>query len=157
MNFIIYNWNCYVNESQKMVLSVGADNGIVLTTLGKAPADTQKWMLEPNFVANASVAAGGFTLRNVAGNQAIYQPVKPGQQLGLGDDPTPYGQAEYCWTVFSVSFDTNTGLETWAIQSYSRGAAMDAHGGKCDADTPVYFWDWNAGGNQKWVIEKIDL
>lgn len=143
----IYNWNCLEN-GQNMVIDVSA-NMLVLNDLGSAAAP--KWILIPNLVVGAQT--GGYTIFNPSLNLSAEQPTT-GNQIPLGDDPTPYGSASYCWTLWAAG-TSNSGEQLWAIQSAQRGPAMDAQRSSCSGGTPVLFYNWNGGDNQRWVIRKL--
>jgi hypothetical protein len=144
----IYSWNCLEN-GKNMVLDVGANNLLVLNELNSSSA-TQVWTLIPNLVAGAQ--GGGYTIYNAAANLSIEQPVQ-GQQIVLGDDPTPYGSLGYCWTFWNAG--NSSGYQLWAIQDAQRGPAMDADHGNCDNDTIIWFYGWNGGDNQRWVVMPV--
>jgi hypothetical protein len=147
INVNIYNWNCMEN-GKNMVLDVGANNLVVLNQLSSSP--TQVWTLIPNLVAGAD--GGGYTIYNPATNLSIEAPVN-GQQLKLGDDPTPYGSNSYCWTIWNAG--NSSGYQLWAIQDFQRGPAMDSDHGNCDNKTIVWLFNWNGGDNQRWVIQQV--
>ena len=130
-----------------MVLDVSSNSLVINTPY--SDAQTQIWTLIPNVVTNAQT--GGFTLYNAAANSCAEQPAG-GSQISLGDDPTPYGSAAYCWTLWPAG--VVNGHQLWAIQDSQQGLCMDASGGSCNPGTPVLFWDWNGGDNQKWLIVK---
>jgi Ricin-type beta-trefoil lectin domain-like len=143
INVIITNLNC-AEAGTPMVLDVN-NNTLIINT--PSNAQTQIWTLIPNLIPT-NAASGGFTLYNSSANGSAEQPAG-GSQISLGDDPTPYGSAAYCWTLWPAG-----GQQLWAIQDSQRGLCMDASGGSCDAGTPVLFWGWNGGDNQKWIIVK---
>ena len=142
----IYNWNCYKNGYQ-MALDV-LNNELVLNLQSSATAPN--WVLIPNLVLGATT--GGYTVFNPALNGCAEQPVV-GHQIKLGDDPTPFGAAAYCWTLWPAGESAD--VQLYAIQDSTRGPAMDASGSSCDANTPVLFWGWNGGDNQRWIIAPV--
>jgi len=146
INVIITNWNCARNNNP-MVLDVH-NNGLVINA--PSGAQTQIWTLIPNLVTNAQ--SGGFTLYNSSANLSAEQPAS-GSPISLGDDPTPYGSAAFCWTLWPAGKDSNN-AQLWAIQDSQRGFCMDASRGSCDSGTSVLFWSWNSGDNQRWLIDK---
>jgi hypothetical protein len=145
INVNIYSWNCLEN-GQNMVLDVGANNLVVLNQLNSSTS-TQVWTLVPNLVAGA--VSGGYTIYNAAAGGSLEQP-NPGQQIVIGDDPTPYGSNAYCWTLWNAG--NSSGYQLWAIQDSQRGNAIDADHGNCDNGTIIWLYGWNGGDNQRWVL-----
>lgn len=142
----IFNWNC-VKQSQSMVLGVDGTGKLQLSPPVWGEGQLQ-WVLVPNLITGASYA--GYSIVNNVLQQAVEQPAA-GQQVTLGDDPTPYGAKSYCWTLFPVG-TTPDGHQLWSIQDYQRGPVLDAANSGTSEGTPVIFHGWNGHDNQKWII-----
>ena len=152
VNVRIINLKCLEQNNQEMVITANSNK---LTLNASRPNDeNQQWCLIPNLVRGAK--SGGYTLLNKGRNLCAFQPVSR-DQVRLNDDPTPYGDAPYCWTLWPAG--TFNGEQVWAIQSYDRGDAMNAEGNSssCDENTRVLFWPWGGGtSNEKWIIQRIN-
>ena len=145
---VIFNWNTVKNSAPFMVLGVDQTGKLILREPDFAIQDQLVWVLVPNFTAGASYA--GYSIVNNALQEAAVQPAE-GQQIALGDDPTPYGDKAYCWTLFPTGTAPN-GAQLWSIQDYQRGPVMDAAHSGTSEGTPILFWDWNGGDNQQWIL-----
>ena len=154
-NIINVTISSYNAGNQGSSAYIGLDgNGLVLKSALDA---TTTWTLIPSLVPGAET--GGFMLYNAAGtggNQCADRPATPGagQQITLNDDPTPYGSASYCWTLWPTGTWNLFGkpIQLWAIQDSQRGPCMDADNSGTGDGTWILLYDWNGGDNQQWII-----
>jgi hypothetical protein len=146
---VILNRNCWSGD-KKMALAANSEDRLVLTE-EKEGDPNQQWLLIPNLAIGAK--AGGYTLYNIGKGRSARQPAA-GAQIPLDDDPTPYGNQHYSWTIFAADAQVDNQQE-WYFQSYERGDLMDAWGKSCKEGTAVKFYRWVGTNNQRWVIKKI--
>lgn len=157
--FTIFNLNA-LDQSSNMVLDVASNRSLVLNpydTTGKTL--TQIWQVVPNLAVNSNCL--GFTLCNVSNGNCAWNPGSEGAQVLLNDDPTPWGDSSYCWTMFGVQSynDPNTGLQTeiLTIQDFQRGLCMNATGGQITSGTQIIMYPWGNGTpNAQWVLKQVD-
>jgi hypothetical protein len=145
INVLISNYNA---ANQGIANYIGLNDDKTLLVLRLTPDATTTWTLIPN-LPNGAVT-GGFTLYNAAANQCAVVP-GAGGQVGLNDDPTPYGALPYCWTFWQGNL-WNGQIQLWAIQDSQRGLCMDAAESGVTDGTPILGWSWNGGDNQQWFF-----
>jgi len=149
VNFKIASYNA---SKQNITAYIGLDanNKLVLKS---ALGNTTTWALIPNLVDGSTTA--GFTLYNAGGtgSSLCADTPSPGNQIVLGDDPTPYNAASYCWTLWPTNFWKDGNAQLWTIQDNQRAGLMDAENSGTADGTRVIFWGgWNGGDNQQWII-----
>lgn len=147
--FTIHNLNALYQSTDMVIGFIENTTDLVLVPYD-ATDETQVWQLIPNIVLNGY--APGFTLYNPSTGLCACLPNAQGGQVYLNDDPSPFGDAAYCWTMFGVGITPKE--EKLTIQDFQRGFCMNASGNGIDTGTPVIIWPWYAKSpdNALWIL-----
>jgi hypothetical protein len=143
------------NSDQNQVIDV-QNGGLVVNTFDSTYNTTsQIWQLIPNLSISSSYGAG-YTLYNPANDLCAFNQGYNNQVI-LNDDPTPFADASYCWTMFPGGTASN-GQSYFTLQDPNRNLCMCINGGYNQPDyTSIILWSWIAGNpnNELWLFTLV--